>query len=201
MGLTAGINLNNVSLSYRDVEEPKTNFRTGFEFGLTSYNRITESFAIKSSLLYSSKGYSNGDVAEDWFDRYIFNYVCLPVNLLVYFEENWHVGFGPFLGVGVSGRNKFGTGNFTTEYELIPSDGKVNELDFSRDQAPFRRIDYGIGAGLGYDLNDLMLSVNYNHSLSNISVDILDGTGTSFEVNDFEAFHRNVTFSITYFPR
>jgi hypothetical protein len=52
-----------------------------------------------------------------------------------------------------------------------------------------KRLDVGIGAGVGYQLNHLQFGINYNYGLLNVSANTSNGT-----IN----YNRNLSVTIGY---
>ena len=199
LGLTVGGNLNIVRLDYTNFDEPTAQFRPGFQFGVTSFTKLGPTLGLRSALLYTAKGYRVGDLRDDEFDKYMYNYFSLPLSLVVY-SEDFHIGFGPYTALGLSGKNKYGRGNFRRDVNLTPSAGEVSASDFD-DEAPFRRLDFGFNVIMGVDLNQVTIFFGYENSLSNLNVDMVDNSQLVFASNDFKSFHRTLSLGITYFPK
>jgi len=200
IGFTAGFNLNNARIDIRNDEEPETAFKPGFHFGIVSVTELSESIDLRSSLLFNSKGVSSGDVEGDDYDRIAFNYVELPVNLVFNLDEGFNLFAGPYLGVGVGGKNKFKFDGEKGEIDLVPSANEVDYNDFLADEAPFRRIDYGFNVGVGYSLDQMMINLGYSHGLSNLNVDVTNVPFTGdVSADDNKFFNQVVSLSLIYF--
>jgi hypothetical protein len=78
------------------------------------------------------------------------------------------VNAGPYVAYTLGGRLK------TEDYENLP--GKSTSVSFGHAPGNFRRWDFGMQAGAGYNFNlkksILTLDVRYGYGLSNISKDI-----------------------------
>lgn len=159
-GIKGGLNLSSLSTDGNDDK----NLKMGFHAGVFSKIPFSESFAIQPELLYSGKGiklnYDESGVAEG-DTKFNLNYIDLPVKLVFNLSEDFELQFGPYVSYLVNA-------NVDTDAEFFGGDiNSVDELD--RDH--FNSLDYGLTAGLGFDLDPMIFGLNYNLGLNQVAKD------------------------------
>ncbi len=159
-GVKGGLNLSSLSTDGNDDK----NLKMGFHVGVFSKIPFSESFAIQPELLYSGKGiklnYDESGVAEG-DTKFNLNYIDLPVKLVFNLSEDFEFQFGPYVSYLINA-------NVDTDAEFFGGDiNSVDELD--RDH--FNSLDYGLTAGLGFDLDPMIFGLNYNLGLNQVAKD------------------------------
>jgi len=159
-GVKGGLNLSSLSTDGNDDK----NLKMGFHAGVFSKIPFSESFAIQPELLYSGKGiklnYDESGVAEG-DTKFNLNYIDLPVKLVFNLSEDFEFQFGPYVSYLINA-------NVDTDAEFFGGDiNSVDELD--RDH--FNSLDYGLTAGLGFDLDPMIFGLNYNLGLNQVAKD------------------------------
>ena len=152
VGIKGGVNLSTLSIDDAD----DSNMKLGFHVGVFNKIALTESFAIQPELLYSRQG-----VKADFDDvetKFNLNYINLPVKLVFNLSEDFEIQFGPYVGYLVNAK-------FKADGELGPFNID-SEDDIDRDN--FNTIDYGLTAGIGFDLDPLIIGINYNVGLNGV---------------------------------
>ncbi|MFE3867228.1 porin family protein [Flavobacterium sp. LS2P90] len=150
-GLKGGVNFSNLYTDNADDE----NVLTGFNIGLYAKVPVTNSISIQPEIYYTGKGaevaYStpvNGTA------KFKLNYIEVPVMLVANVTKNFNVQVGPYAGYLISGKttNESGTYNFQDNI----------------DTDDFNKIDAGVAAGLGIDLETVSFGVRYNYGLTKV---------------------------------
>ncbi len=159
-GIKGGLNLSTLSTEGNNDK----NLKMGFNAGVFTKIPLSESFAIQPELLYSGKGiklnYDESTVA-DGETKFNLNYIDLPVKLVFNLSEDFEFQFGPYISYLVNA-------NIDTDGEILGIDvSSADELD--RDH--FNSIDYGLSAGLGFDLDPMVFGINYNLGLQQVAKD------------------------------
>jgi hypothetical protein len=145
------------------------------------------SFSIPPSLLYTGKGAtekeneSNPEYSINSNVKLTLNYLELPVYALYHTpvgDNDFFIGAGPFVGYGLSGKEK------GSESESITEDNDTQSASTSVDQnvkfgsdssSDVKRIDYGISAMAGFKFSmGFLVSVYYDLGLANIDPDSSD---------------------------
>lgn len=151
-GVKGGVNFSNL---YTDNANDE-NVLTGFNIGLYAKAPITNSLSIQPEIYYTGKGaeveYNNALATGT--AKFKLNYIEVPVMLVANVTKNFNLQVGPYAGYLISGKttNESGTYNF---------EDNINTDDFNK-------IDAGIAAGLGIDLETASFGVRYNYGLTKV---------------------------------
>jgi hypothetical protein len=151
-GVKGGVNFSNLYTDNADDE----NVLTGFNIGLYAKVPVTNSISIQPEIYYTGKGaevvYNNAFASGT--AKFKLNYIEVPVMLVANVTKNFNVQVGPYAGYLISGKttNESGTYNF---------EDNINTDDFNK-------IDAGVAAGLGLDLETVSFGVRYNYGLTKI---------------------------------
>jgi hypothetical protein len=140
--------------------------KIGVHLGVMLNFDITEHLSIEPGLLYSMKG-SKQDYTIPIIDSTVeyklsLNYLEIPINVVYHFGEQGAGGFmvhaGPYLGYALSGKQKVGDSE--------------ESLTFKKDEDGFKRMDFGLNFGLGYQLPmGVFVRAQYGLGLGNIVED------------------------------
>jgi Outer membrane protein beta-barrel domain len=178
--IRGGVNFANVSTNNDgDVDDAKT--LTSFQVGIIGDFNLTSFLAIQPGLLFTGKGtktQSGNEGDANWY-RATSNpyYIEVPVNLVFKTPTGaikFFAGAGPYLGIGIAGKNKvkgaiLGTA-FTSE----------NKIDFSNDDPStlneeegagfgiMKRFDYGLNGLVGIETSNMVISANYGLGLAKL---------------------------------
>lgn len=162
-GIRAGLNVSTLSFSW---DEPDKKSKVGFNAGVALNFPINNSFYINSGLFYTTKGVKfSGENGRSYFKETCnMGYVELPIyaSYRLNFAEasQLQVNFGPYLAVGVNGKDKYESDYGYDEAEV-----------FNSDEGGFKRFDCGLGVGVGYTFHKVYLGLNYQFGLLNIVKD------------------------------
>ena len=160
-GIKGGVNLSSLTID----DNTDKNLKIGFHAGVYDKIALSESFAIQPELLYSVKGikmnYDDNTFAEG-DSKFNLNYIDLPVKFVLNLSEDFEIQFGPYVSYLVSA-------NMDTDAELF--DAFPIDSDDEIDRENFRSIDYGLSAGLGFDLDPMIIGFNYNMGLTPVAKD------------------------------
>lgn len=213
-GAKAGANLINVGLDYADESMSfETKPAIGFHIGAVAELEINDQLGVQSGLTFTQKGYDvdlEADAEEgesvDGYDKTRLNYIQLPVNLTYNFGENFQVLVGPYVAVGIGGKNDF---DYTLEsdffdlemkgeFDVKPFFGEVAEDDLGDDELAYRALDFGASLGVAYKAGPVWLNLAYQLGLGNINPE-MEAMGPDADVSDYKQSHRVATFSVIYF--
>ncbi len=145
-GLKGGINLATIG---GDADFVST--KVGIHIGAFSQIQATDKLVFQPELVYSAQGASlEGD------GKAKYNYLNVPLILKFYpSQQGFHIHAGPQLGLLLSAELSEGGVDLDVKEQL-------NELDFA------------LGVGVGYDINNIVLDARYNLGL-NSTTDVDDG--------------------------
>lgn len=136
-GLKSGLNFSNVKGNVND------DTKTGVYLGVFSIIKITDKFNFQPEIAYSEQGYILGENPKN---KYHINYVNIPLMFDFKDFENFHLEFGPQIGI------------------LLKSNVN-NTIDLKEYTS---KIDLGISAGFNaYVLKQLFLNLRYNQGFLN----------------------------------
>ncbi len=204
--LRGGINLANVSVT-NGGRVDESNQLTSFQIGvLTDISLGTNLFALQTGLLYTGKGsqVQKGTAGQAGYLKQTFNprYIEVPATFLfkapIGRTSRVFAGAGPYVAVGVSGRNKTeGTrailGNYSYERDITFSND--DPTTFSEEEGAglgvVRRFDYGLNGAAGIEGKSLILGVNYGLGLAKLQ----SGTNNNMDNNNK---HRVLSFTLGF---
>ena len=176
-----GLNVANVSTSSDgDVEDAKS--LTSFHAGVLADISLSKVISLQPGILFTGKGTKtqNGLESDANYYKATSNpyYVEIPANLVFKIPlgagSRVFVGAGPYLAIGVAGKNKAEGRYLGMDFDL------ESDIDFSNDDPTttnfeegagfgiMRRFDYGLNGLAGLEFQKILLSVGYGHGLAKI---------------------------------
>ena len=176
-----GLNVANVSVSSDgDVEDARS--ITSFHVGVVGDFQLAKIISFQPGILFTGKGSKTqtGQESDANYYKATTNpyYIEVPANLVFKLplgaQSSVFVGAGPYLAVGVGGKNKA-----QGKYLGMAFDNESN-IEFSNDDPTtvnfeegagfgiIRRFDYGLNGLAGLEFNNVLFSVNYGHGLAKI---------------------------------
>ena len=212
-GVKAGLNFANIAENYQDSQdESKTKLNTGFHLGVIATQELSEVIDFTTGLIYSQKGAAfdledglPSGVSIDGYDRLTISYLEIPMTF-EYKTGAVRIMAGPYVAFGISGKNKWdytvSSGGSSVdesgEFTDIKFKNTVGESEASDDNEYFRALDLGLNIGLGYEINNLVISANYGLGFSNLIPDV-DISGVEFDAGDFKTSNRVISVGATYY--
>ncbi|HKP31966.1 MAG TPA: porin family protein [Chitinophagaceae bacterium] len=200
--LKGGVNLANVSVTSNGrVDDAKQ--LTSFHVGLAGDLAITKFLSFQPGVLLTGKGSKteSGTESDANFYKATTNplYIEIPANLVVKLpvssQTKLFFGAGPYLGIGIAGKNKtegkFLGAGFKNENDIKFSNDDPTTLDYE-EGAGFnilKRFDYGLNGTAGFEFDKVLLGVNYGLGLAKLQ------SGSNSSDNDFNK-HRVWSFSL-----
>lgn len=177
----AGLNVANVSTSTNGrVEDAKS--LTSFHVGILGDFELAKMFAFQPGILFTGKGTKSQTGLESQPNYYKATtnpyYIEVPANIVLKLplgeRSRIFVGAGPYLAIGVAGKNKaegkaLGVA-FDNENDIEFSDDDPTTLNFE-EGAGFgilKRFDYGLNGLAGIQVSNVLFSVNYGHGLAKL---------------------------------
>ena len=154
-GIKGGLNLTNLYVA--DVSQE--HIKAGFNAGVFAKLPVTKGFSIQPELLYSLKGaketYGNAIEGNGEY-RFNLGYIEMPLLAVVNLAPNFNIHAGGYAAYLVNANIKD-----------VNSDGSiVGATELNADN--FRRWDFGLVGGAGFDIQHFTLGARYNYGLSNI---------------------------------
>ncbi len=166
LGIKGGFNYS--TLFAKDVDN--TSAITGYHIGFYGKLPVAGMVSIQPELYFTIKG---ADVTYDNLIatgqvRYTFNYIELPVLLMVNMTPNFNVHAGPFASFLINGK--------------VEHMKNVSLFDFEQnlDTSDFKRLETGFALGAGIDIASISIGMRYLLGLSKIGKEksFLDTTYT-----------------------
>ncbi len=169
-GIKGGLNLANMLTKndyLKNYESSK--IIPGFNAGVTLEFPIKGMFSFDMGMLLSTKGiklYDKG-VNHEFSNIIKLLYIDIPLTAKTYFNvgnAKIYVSIGPYLGIGLSGEERsegtiFGNTSNSTESVNWGNDADNDDL---------KRLDFGLTAGAGVEINSFEVGLSYGLGLANI---------------------------------
>src|SRR6202012_601885 len=157
-GIKGGFDLTSLYIDNVSSEHMKA----GFDAGIFAKLPVTKGFSIQPELEYAVKG------AKDTYNNFIqgsgeyrFNlgYIQLPVLAVVNLAPNFNLHLGGYAAYLVNANVK-----------NVDDNGDIQgATDLSTDD--FKRWDFGLVGGVGFDIENFTIGARYNYGLSTIGKD------------------------------
>ena len=168
LGVKAGVNLSTFG---GDMKDTKSAFK--YQAGITADIHVTRNLYVLTGLEFQTKGAKYHSKSEASI-KYNPMYLQLPVHLgykvRLAPEMNFVVNAGPYVAYGIGGKAK-GDGSS----EAVFGDNKL------------KRLDYGVGGGIGVEFGKLCVNAGYDLGLRNIS-----------DMKSFDVKNRNAYMTLGY---
>ncbi len=216
-GLKAGLNGNNISKDLEpdsDDELYTSKLSFSYHIGATVELGLSDVLSLQSGLLYTTKGWAvdidevlKEDIADglefDGYYRFMFSYLEVPVNIAYKFG-NIQVYAGPYISLMLSGKEKYDitmteldeSHTESDERKYVPVFGEVKDGDIDDENMAAYGLDYGLNAGVGYRIGQILITAGYSYSMSNI-IPAYEG---ETEMRDNNRISPNtISLSATYF--
>jgi Outer membrane protein beta-barrel domain len=178
--LRAGVNFANVTITNDgDIDENK--MLTSFQVGFTGNLKIAPFLFFQPGILFTGKGSKteSGKTTDANYFRASSNpyYVEVPVNFVFKTPKapvRFFAGAGPYIAIGVSGKNKvdgkFANIAFSSEKSIEWSDDDPSTLDYEEGAGYgiLKRFDYGLNGTAGIETKNIVLAANYGFGLAKL---------------------------------
>lgn len=171
-GLRAGVNFQTINGKDSEGDKLENDLLTGFHAGVNAEIPIGTGLYVQPGVLYTLKGAKNKDADS----KVKISYIDVPVNLLykpILGTGNMVLGFGPYVGFGIGGKEKFGDIE-----EDIEFDNTVGPVD----NPTYKRLDAGANFLAGYEFNT-KLSFQINAQLGLVDINPKDPSRLNDETN------------------
>ena len=177
LGIRAGMNLTNMKITSNDsILAPKPLTKMGAHFEMMADFAFNNNFSLESGIGISTKGYRmkvnktkpNSGYKYTVTGKRSMTYLEIPVRLKMQSQNSrfkYFAALGPQFNVGL-------TGKWHTEKELAEKTTILgHQVDWNNadDIYSYKRLDLGIFAGIGVEINSLIVEFSYSGSLANTS--------------------------------
>ena len=154
-GVKGGVNFSN----FRVDEIADNNIKAGLNLGLFFKMPVSDVVAIQPEILYSSKGskleYDNALQGKGEY-RFNMNYLQLPILGVFSLGQAFNVHIGPYFSYLAN-----------TNIKNMDKDFNIQGVQDLNEKA-FNRFDYGIAAGLGFDMQGFVVGARYSYGLNEV---------------------------------
>ena len=169
-----GLNLSKIMMrNDEDTFNDQFDMTPGFHIGVTSEFPIFKEVAFETGLLLSTKGFKRsatvlyGGETKEFKGSANLLYLDIPITVKTYFNirgTKFYGALGPYIGFGLSGKSK----EDCIVNGVIESDEK--DVNWGTgDSNDLKRLDFGLTAGAGMEINTVQIGLSYNFGLANIS--------------------------------
>lgn len=155
-GIKLGYNAGSVSSNDAEIKEDGKTL-SGIGFGAFAEFSLGKKLSLQPQLNYNRKGLALAHAGHS--DKYQFDVLDIPVNVLYRSNGGFFIGGGPNLGFNLSGGLRS---------EEDPTENF--DFKFGSNAGQIKRMDLGLNFLTGYELkNGLFISANYLAGLTNLS--------------------------------
>ena len=151
-------------------------YKYGFQIGVIGEYSISNNFAIKPGILFATQGYKavqSDMVLDDMMGHGAevtinINYLQVPVNAQYKIDLGGRdilFQAGPYFSYAIGGQT-------TTQITLndLPSyEKKKNDLVFGKKEGQLSPFDFGLGFGIGLQLDAIQIGLDYKFGLANLT--------------------------------
>jgi len=176
----AGVNFSNITIT-NDGSVDDNKMLTGFHAGIQGDIPFLPILSLQPGIFFTTKGAKTqfGQPSDANYYKATTNpmYVEVPVNMVfkapVGDESKFYVGAGPYVAVGVAGKNKINGKvlgqSFTSEKTIEWSnDDPTTGFEENAGFGIMRRFDYGLNGTIGVEGRKAIVSVNYGYGLAKL---------------------------------
>ncbi len=199
--IRAGINAATISVNEDgDVDDNK--FLASFQVGIVGDLKLAPAIYLQSGVLLTGKGAKSqsGNTSDPTYYRATTNpfYVEIPLNLVFKTPTKgvqFFAGAGPYLGIGVAGKNKvegkFLGVAFNSEESIDWSNDDPGTVDYEEGAGYgiMKRFDYGVNLLTGIETSNIVLNLGYGHGLAKLQ----SGEGSG---NDDKSKNRVISLTL-----
>jgi len=184
-GINAGVNMGKVTSKYDGKKEEGIKSAIGFIVSGDVNIPLGESLMFQTGVQFESVK-SKGDdestsnpfpgftIKETSSNKLSLNFINIPAK--IYFKMpagggSFMIGAGPFLGIGISGKQK-GNSRIETTFggnTTVTEDSYDEKVEYGSADTTMKRMNFGVGVNLAYVLaNNMKISLFSNIGLSNL---------------------------------
>lgn len=190
-GVTAGLNISNVSYKTDVWDKPKS--MLGPQIGFFAEIPVADRLSIKPQLQYNALGYKfpPGDVINGVNVK--LNYITLPVTAQYEIVSNLKAELGLYAALLLNGKSKIvpeeeddlGGTSSASQYASASSYYDDEDLKYTKIEDGLAKSDFGLRGGFNYHFTEKFgAGIHYSMGLSNIltNADGAKATNTAFSI-------------------
>ena len=178
LGARAGLNFINISNTW-DGEKVSSNALPGFQLGLIADYQFNERISFLPGLVFSNLAAKIKQDGGTMQSR--INYIQTPLDVQYKIDldgPKFFVQAGPYLGCAINGKYKIKSGGISGS----------EKMTFGRGDSGVKRLDMGIGAGIGLEYSNMQVAFGYSIGLMNLS-----------NVNNYNTKNKGFWLTLNYF--
>lgn len=180
-GIRAGGNASTMLMKDNDNNYTSTPI-PGFHVGVFYNYELKNTLSFQPEIHFTTKGTANKYSYDSGFLGMVDSkvelttyYLDIPLNVkstFDFFKNKMYVTLGPIIGIGLAGKYK---SSMTLLGETTTDSGDI-KFGSNADSDDMKRLDVGIGAGVGYQLSNAQFGIIYNYGLMNIAANTSNGS-------------------------
>lgn len=198
--LKGGVNLANVTIT-NDGSVDDNKMITSFQVGFSGNIKVLPFLFFQPGILFTGKGSKtqSGETTDATYYRATTNpyYIEVPANFVLKTPGpiRFFAGAGPYIAIGVSGKNKVDgklLGNpFSSEKSIEWSNDDPSTLNYEEGAGYgiMKRFDYGLNGTAGIETKNIILGANYGFGLAKLQ------SGSNSSADDKNK-HRVLSFTV-----
>ena len=160
LGLNGGINFSTITASNATKEfNMGKGFLPGMLLGIVSEYELDNDLYLITEINYSSKGYSNNQLAIRV--KSYSKYLSVPIKIKIYTQNMLGIEIGPYFSVAMKEYLK----NNITKTKVY---GSIGNNILSEPPDTLKPFDFGVQTGLSYSLDNINLSGMISFGILNI---------------------------------
>lgn len=179
-GVRAGVNFANMTIKDDNVTYSKdSKFNVGYNVGVTGEFDFNDNLGLVAGLIVNTKGskYSTelkvGETKTVTSYKTNLLYLDIPVSLKGMYVINdgtqIYATFGPYLGIGLTGKNTAEVTISGSPIESLNGTKKDDtDIEWGSDADKLKRLDYGLRFGLGAEFSGFLVEASYKLGLADI---------------------------------
>ena len=200
-----GLNLSNITIDKNgglDANKGIASFQAGLQADLP----IGSYFAIQPGVFFTGKGakLESGNISgNNWYRATTRPYyIEIPVNAVIKLplgdQSSFFFGAGPYLGIGVGGKNRLegqasGISYSRSENIKFSNDDPFTSNEEGSGYNVMRRFDYGLNGTVGIQAKYAVFSVNYGWGLAKLQSGT---TSSNDELNKYRVLSFTAGFKL-----
>ncbi len=193
LSLRGGLSFANMDFDHPHIDLD-LDWKPGFHIGIFRESQLISLLSIETGLMIVSKGHKASDTETmggyeiDYETTTNLLYLDVPITAKAVIgigNMNVYGVLGPYAGVGLAGKYKYKVTQ-TINGDTHTESGEEDIEWGSDDTDDFKRLDFGLLAGAGIELNALTIGLSYGMGLANINP------------HEFDINHKVINISIGY---
>lgn len=173
-GIRAGVNFQNINGKDAQGDQLDNTIIPGFNAGVNIEIPVGTDIYFQPGLLFSTKGAKSTEtiLLQEVTSKLSISYIELPLNIVfkpLLGTGHMLLGFGPYVGYGITGKYKIEGGNLSYDQDVKFKNEVSNAEALDTDIFYMKALDAGANFIIGYEMAS-MLSFQLNAQLGLINI-------------------------------